>query len=295
MSPPSSSGPKAVATVMLKGGTSKSTVTANTAEALGRAGHDILVVDTDPNGHLTENLGFGNIYYDSDVDLGDIILSTGTAAPKEAIHSTDFGFDLFPASVALESVESRLKDEMQPSLCLKQRLVDPLLGDQYDYILLDTHSSRNALVNNAVVAAPNLLLPLIPEQGITSGLSRTRERIVNPLKEKLGLNILALVPNKLSQRIDHRNEDRALIERICRSEPLSQYVPQFAYIEPAIFDAIDSGDWEADLPKPGLRKDADLNDSFKHDQTLGAYDPENPHVEAFDELADIIVRGEVSR
>lgn len=295
MSPPSSSGPKAVATVMLKGGTSKSTVTANTAEALGRAGNNVLAVDTDPNGHLTENLGFGDVYYDSDVDLGDIILSAGTATPEEAIHPTGLGFDLFPASVALESVETRLKDEMQPSLCLKQRLVDPLLGEEYDYIIIDTHSSRNALVNNAVVAAPNLLLPVIPEQGITSGLSRTRERIITPLQEKLGLDILALVPNKLSQRIDYRNEDRALIERICRSDSLSQYVPQFAYIKSATLDAIDRGDWEADLPKPGLRKDADLNDSFKQDKTLGAYNPENPQLEAFDELAKIVVHGEVKR
>ena len=295
MSPQNTSSPKAVATVMLKGGTTKSTVTANTAEALGRAGHDVLAVDTDPNGHLTENLGFGDLYYDADFDLGDVILSSGTAAPDDVIQSTELGFDLLPASTTLEHVESRLKDEMQPSLCLKQRLVDPLLGTEYDYILIDTHSSRNALVNNAVVAAPNLFLPLIPEQGIISGLSRTRERVIAPLREKIELDILALAPNKLSHRIDHHNEDRALIERICRSEALSQYVPQFAYIEPDTFDVIDAGEWEGDLPKPGLRKDADLNDSFKEGKTLGAYNPENPHLDAFDELADIIVRGKVVR
>lgn len=295
MSPHSTPTPTAVATVMLKGGTTKSTVTANTAEALGRAGHDVLAIDTDPNGHLTENLGFGDCYYEADLDLGDVILSAGTATPEDVIQPTDLGFDLLPASATLEHVESRLKDEMQPSLCLKQRLVEPLLGTKYDFVLIDTHSSRNALVNNAVVAAPNLLLPLIPEHGVTSGLSRTRERIINPLQEKIDLDILALVPNKLSQRIDHHNEDRALIERLCRSEQLSQYVPQFAYIEPSTFDAIDAGDWEDDLPKPGLRKNADLNDSFKEDKTLGVYNPENPQVEAFDELADIIVQGKVVR
>ena len=295
MSPPSTSASKAVAIVMLKGGTTKSTVTANTAEALGRAGHDVLAVDTDPNGHLTENLGFGDLYYHTDLDLGDVILSAGTAAPDDVIQPTDLGFDLLPASAALEHVESRLKDEMQPSLCLKQRLVDPLLDSEYDYILIDTHSSRNALVNNAVVAAPNLLLPLIPEQGIISGLSRTRERVITPLQEKINLDILALAPNKLSQRIDHNNEDRALIERICRSEALSQYVPQFAYVKPDTFDAIDAGRWKGNLPKPGLRKDADLNDSFKQGKTLGAYNPENPQLDAFDELADIIRRGEVVR
>lgn len=287
--------PKAVATVMLKGGTTKSTVTANTAEALGRAGYNVLTVDTDPNGHLTANLGYSDLYYDGDIDLGDIILSEGSATPGDAIQPTDLGFDLLPASVALESVESRLKNEMQPSLCLKQQLVDPLLGDQYDYILMDTHSSRNALVNNAVVAAPNLLLPLIPEQGINSGLSRTQERIINPLKQKIALDILAMVPNKLSQRIDHQNEDRRLIERICRSDSLSEYLPQFAHVRPETFDAIDADEWHGSLPKPGLRKDSDLNDSFKQNETLGMFNPENTQLEAFDELAEIVVQGEVSQ
>lgn len=295
MSPQAPHEPKAVATVMLKGGTTKSTVTANTAEALGRAGYDVLTVDTDPNGHLTANLGYSDLYYNGDIDLGDIILSEGTATPNDVIQSTDLGFDLLPANVALESVESRLKNEMQPSLCLKQRLVDPLLSDAYDYILLDTHSSRNALVNNAVVAAPNLIIPLIPEQGINSGLSRTQERIINPLKQKINLEILAMVPNKLSQRIDHQNEDRQLIERICRSELLSEYIPEFAYIRPEIFDAIDANEWDGSLPKPGLRKDADLNDSFKQNKTLGVFNPENTQLEAFNELAEIVVQGEISQ
>lgn len=295
MSPPPAGDPRAVATTMLKGGTTKSTVTANTAEALGRAGYDVLAVDTDPNGHLTANLGFSSHYYDATADLGDVILSDGDATPGDVIQPTDLGFDLLPANVSLESVESRLHDELQPSLCLKQHLVDPLLGDVYDYILLDTHSSRNTLVSNAVVAAPNLLLPVVPEHGIRSGLTRTRERVIEPLKERITLEVLALVPNKLAQRIDHHNEDRALIERLCRSESLSQYVPEFARVDPDTFDTIDTGAWDGPLPKPGLRQDADINDSFKQNQTLGAYSPENPQLEAFDELAEIVVNGGIDR
>lgn len=287
--------PRAVSTVMLKGGTTKSTITANTAEALARADHDVLAIGFDPNGHLTENLGYGDYYYDGEVDVGDVILSSGNAMPSDIIVDTDLGFDLVPETTALESVESRLKDEMQPSLMLKQNFVDPLLGEAYDYIIIDTHSSRNTLVNNAVVAAPNLFIPLIPEQGVYSGLSRTRERIIEPLRERIGLQILALVPNRLSQRIDHQNRDRELIERICSSDALSQFVPNFAHIDPDDLRRIDEGEWEGPLPKPRLRKDADFNDSFTESKTLGAYNPENQQLEAFDELADIVVRGGIDR
>ena len=285
---------RAVSTVMLKGGTTKSTITANTAEALGRAGHEVLVIDTDPNGHLTANVGLGELYYEAQYDLGDVILLTGTAEPREVVQATNLGFDVLPSNVALETIETRLKDEVQPSLCLKKRLIDPLLATGYDYILIDTHSSRNTLVNNAVVAAPNLLLPVTPEHGITSGLTRTHERIIHPLREQLNLEVLAVVPNKLSQRIDHRTRDRVLIERICCDEGLAQYVPQFAYIGREGLDAIDAGQYD-ELPKPGIRKDADLSDSFEHHKTLGAYNPTNFQLQAFDELAAIIERGEVAR
>lgn len=295
MTNPPNPTPRAVSTVMLKGGTTKSTITANTAEALGRAGYDVLAVGCDPNGHLTENLGYGDLYQDAEVDLGDVILSGGNATPSDIIVDTGLGFDLVPESTALESVETQLKDEMQPSQMLKTNLVDPLLGDVYDYVLIDTHSSRNALVNNSVVAAPNILIPLIPEQGVYSGLSRTRERIIEPLKDRIGLEILALVPNRLSQRIDHHNRDREMIERICTSDTLSQLVPNFAYISPDDLEAIDEGEWSGSLPKPRLRKDADFNDSFNENKTLGAYNPENEQLGAFDELAEIIVRGEVDR
>jgi len=282
--------PRAVSTVMLKGGTTKSTITANTAEALGRAGYDTLAVDTDPNGHLSMNLGYGEHYHNADADLGDVILSQGDATPADVIHDTDLGFDLLPATESLEAVKSGLDDELQPSLCLKQELVEPLLGDSYDYILVDTDSSRDVLVNNAVVAAPEVILPLVPQQGIMNGLTRTRERIIEPLRDRIGLEVLAAVPNKLRQRIDHQTSDRELVESLCRSDHLSKRVPEFAWVSPADFDAIDAGE-DVDIPKPGIRFDQDIDDAFSQDMTLGAYNPENQQLNYFDELGEIVANG----
>jgi len=287
---------RAVAVCMLKGGTTKSTVTANVAEALGRAGQDVLAVDTDPNGHLTVNLGYDEHYHDFDADLGDVILASGDARPAEIIIDTGLGFDLIPATESLETIEKQLQSEGQPSLCLKYELVDKILGDTYDYVVIDTHSSRNMLVSNATVAAPNLLIPLVPEQGIYSGLRRTRERVVEPLRDRIGLNVLALVPNKLSQRIDYQTDDRQLIERICTGNALADRVPNFAWVSPETLQALDSPDETVSpLPKPGIRKDTAINNAFRENQTLGAYNPENDQLACFDELADIVMQGEVDR
>jgi chromosome partitioning protein len=150
------------------------------------------------------------------------------------------------------------------------------------------------LVNNAVVAAPEVILPLVPEQGIMNGLTRTRERIIDPLRDRIGLEVLAVAPNRLRQRIDHQTSDRKLIESVCRSDHLSKRVPNFAWVDPETFDAIEAGE-SVDIPKPGIRFDQNINDAFEDDQTLGAYNPENEQLAHFDELAEIVATGGVDR
>jgi chromosome partitioning protein len=285
---------RAVTVSMLKGGTTKSTVAAHTAEALSRQGKRVLAIDTDPNGHLTTNLGHNDRYYGDGPDLGDVILESGSATPNDIIVDTGLGFDLIPSTEALETVESNLRNQMQPSMALRENIVEPLLGDVYDHIVIDTHSSRNMLVNNAVVAAPNLLVPVTPEQGIYSGLRRTRERIIDPLQGKIGLDILAFVPNKLRSRIDQRTDDRELFQRICTDETLAAKVPNFAYISPEQWEAIDAGELSP-LPKPGIRFNKTIEKAYREQQTLGAYAPDDPGLEHWNEVAKIVIEGEVVR
>jgi len=45
-----------------KGGAGKTTTTLNVAGALNQRGHDVLVIDLDPQGHATEGLGFEDLY-----------------------------------------------------------------------------------------------------------------------------------------------------------------------------------------------------------------------------------------
>lgn len=63
------SGPYKLAVCNQKGGVGKSTVTLNTAGALAQAGHDVLVIDLDPNGHLTNALGFDEVYQEDEPTL----------------------------------------------------------------------------------------------------------------------------------------------------------------------------------------------------------------------------------
>lgn len=290
MAQQTSASPRAVTTVGLKGGTTKTTISINVAQQLGESGHDVCFIDTDTNGHATHRLGFDDLYFEPETEWADVLLDGGDAAPEDLIHSTEYAFDILPASTGLESLKSQLAGEMRATLTLRDQVVDPLLGAQYDYFVIDTGSDRDILLNNAVAASFNLMIPLVAETGASTVLNRTRTRIIEPLRDKpnVDLDVLAYVPNKLQERFDQQTADRQLVERLCTTAGVREKVPNFAYYTEEEFEQIDAGELHAN---PGLRKDK----AFDGAEPVSVADPENPQLPYLNELAEIVEEGGVQR
>ncbi|POG54171.1 ParA family protein [Haloferax marisrubri] len=287
--------PNAVALNTLKGGVGKTTISLNTARELAERDHDVLLVDLDPNGHLTVGLNFREVYLDDEhADLGEIIIDRD-AEPDDAIVSTEFGFDLFPSTADLEDVQDRLGSVNHGTVRMRQFLVEPLLGDTYDYIIIDTPGSTGHLTDNALVATESILVPLRPGPESLGGFERTVERLIKPLREFISLDLLAIVPTDLQRRIDQQTLDRELIESLVTREHLAAKVPNFAYISPADLEKIDSGEWDGSLPKPGIRHSESLSRAIGDHKPLRDYAPEDSILSSFEELASIIEHGEVRR
>ncbi|WMT10286.1 ParA family protein (plasmid) [Natrinema thermotolerans] len=315
--------PRAVCLPMLKGGFGKSTFASILGGILGDfRDHDVLVVDLDPAGHLSTGLGYYTRENESATDLSDVLL--GDATLDAIVKNPGHGFDFVP-SLNLDDVTDELsKDSVLASdLKVKQELVDKHLGEQYDYMLFDVPGTRNKLTNNAVVAAPNAILPLMPAPEALNGLRETATRLVAPIRAQLPgeFEILATVPNDLSARIDHQTKDRKLLEAMNTQESFASYllagrdgvdaqrgtlsddydletvldnhIPPFARIRPDEWDAIDAG--EIDPPKPPIRHTGAVGDAYENRQPLTAYDPENPQLEYFGQIADIIERGGIDQ
>ncbi len=224
----------------------------------------------------------------------------GDATPHDLIQPTDYEFDLLPSSNTLEDVEKDLAGAMQGSARVKSNIVDPLLGEEYEYIVFDCPAYPGMLNNNALVATGNVMIPIEPGSSAIGGYKRTMERLIEPAREYIDVDVLAVIPNKLSDRIDQQTEDRELLENLNTAtyevnpgQPLQDAVPEFARITASEFESIDSGEMTA--PKPGIRHRSALSRSLQHNQPLQDYESESDQIEHYEELAEIVAAGGINR
>jgi len=166
--------------------------------------------------------------------------------------------------------------------------VDPLLGDEYQYIIMDCPNDRGRIPDNALVAAQNIIMPLVPGHGTFNGVKETVRRQIQPIRQHIDLNLLAVVPNQLSSRIDTQTDDRELLERINQHEELGPAIPPFARFTDEDWQHIDNGG-SHDLP--GIRHRGDIDDALGAGLPVGAYNPDCDQVSHFDQLAAVVEHG----
>lgn len=184
------------------GGVGKTTLATNTAAALGRRGADVLVVDLDPQlGSLTDHVGYGELKTGDRDHLGDVLL----AEDRDASHLVvDAGaFDLIPSHEGLANIESEMAARGTNLREFRLRSALTPLAGEYDYFLIDPPATLNVLVDNALVAARDVVIPIeLTRKGSVSidGLEDTldsMQRGFQTFDEDFRLGILAVVPNEV--------------------------------------------------------------------------------------------------
>jgi chromosome partitioning protein len=158
-----------------KGGVGKTTTAVNLAAALAVLGLKTLVIDLDPQGNASTALGIADRHSGTpssyEVLLGDVPL-------VEALRCSPHSERLFcvPATIDLAGAEIELVSMVARENRLRTALasLDEL---DFDYVFIDCPPSLGLLTINALVAAPEVLVPIQCEYYALEGVSQLMNNI----------------------------------------------------------------------------------------------------------------------
>lgn len=171
-----------------KGGVAKSTSVVNLGIGLANKGKRVLVIDNDPQGSLTEALGYPQPDK-LEITLANVmewVLNEDDYDLKAGILHHEEGIDLMPANIELSGVETSLVGIMSSETTLREYIES--VRDDYDYILVDCSPNLGQLTLNALVAADEVIIPVqaayLPIKGLEQ-LLKTISRVKRKMNPKL--------------------------------------------------------------------------------------------------------------
>ena len=160
-----------------KGGTGKTTLSVAYAYRLAELGHRVLLVDLDSQGHATRHLGLEGerTLYDVLVNKASIAdITMGTVLPE---------FDLVPSNLGMSTIDLALMPLAGREYRLRKALDE--VAERYDFIVMDAPPSFGLLNLNALIAADDLVVPVLPDFLSFHGLKLLFETVAG-IEEDLG-------------------------------------------------------------------------------------------------------------
>jgi len=185
-----------IAVLSLKGGTGKTTTVRTLADVLRRVGLDVLAVDLDPQGNLSD---YFDVPSDASPSVADVL--SGDAKVKEAVY--DGG--IVPATLNLAEVERSLSGKMGREVVLKKALRD--VRRQHDVILIDCPPALGLLTVNGLVAADWAIVSSEAQYFALQGVNGALE-VVEQAREYYNddLQVLGVLMNIADMRTKHSQD-----------------------------------------------------------------------------------------
>jgi chromosome partitioning protein len=184
-----------IAILSQKGGTGKTTMVRSLTDVFERLGLDVLAIDADPQGNLSD-------YFDTPPDvsptLSDVLQAQARAV--DAVHGS-----VLPANMRLAEAELMLAGKIGREVTLRNGLRD--LKRAKDLILIDCPPTLGLLTVNALVAADHAILSTEAQYFSLQGMEQAME-VVDLARDSLNpdLDLLGVVLNIANMRTKHARQ-----------------------------------------------------------------------------------------
>jgi chromosome partitioning protein len=247
-----------------KGGVGKTALTINLGAALADQNKKVLLIDLDPQGHLTEGVGMKDLYLEEHNNLYEA-LTDHKAVQSTLIQDVPHEkFDLIASNYQMALIEQKLFMTRNREHKLKELL--EVVSKNYDFVLIDCPPNLGNLTDNALNAARRVVVPIQAETSSVRALDLLFDQIESVEQGlKIKIDVLAVVPNlvqesALSRRI--LTELRSGISAVTPFEIKKRVVLQEAY---------DQGRSIFSYKAPNSVKEDDTNELKKIYATLATF------------------------
>jgi len=156
-----------------KGGCGKTTTAVNLAVAFAKKGHNVLLVDLDPQGHTT--MGMGIDPEELDISIYEALMKSHIPMSKVTMPSYISGVTVAPSNILLSGAEIELSILAGRELILSEKL--RMASDEYDMCVIDCAPSPGMLTLNALVASTDVIVPVQVHYYAMEGLKQLLDTI----------------------------------------------------------------------------------------------------------------------